>query len=95
MLTQPALPDLFCRNPQNRENLGHDLNDRVHHLHRRRQFCIDFEASKEHFDPLKDVDKNVLARPSVLSCLIYVSVKMTLSQQEEYALKGGLRSQRI
>jgi hypothetical protein len=69
MLTHSALPNLLRRNSKNRQNFYHYLNDYVHHLHGRRQFCIDLETSEKHFDALKDVNKSVLARPSILSCL--------------------------
>jgi hypothetical protein len=52
------------------------LNDYIHYLHGRRQFCIDLQSSEEHFDAFKDVDESVLAFPSVLSRLRYVGVRM-------------------
>ena len=59
------------------ENLNQDLNDCVHHLYGRRQFCIDLETPEKRLDTLEDVDKGVSACSSILSCLKDESVTMT------------------
>jgi hypothetical protein len=69
ILTQSALLDLLCRNPEDRENLDHYLNDYIHHLCRWWYSCVGLEAPEEHFDALKDVDKSVLTCSSILGCL--------------------------
>ena len=76
MLTHSALFDLLRRNPKNRKDLDHNLNDDIHHLHGRGYFCIDFETPEKHFNALKDVEKSVLAGASVLSCLRDLVVRM-------------------
>jgi hypothetical protein len=68
-LTRSALLNLFCRNPEYRENFGRYLNHHNHHFRNRFYFCIDVETSKERFNSLEDVQNGVLASPDVLSCL--------------------------
>jgi hypothetical protein len=68
MLTHSALFDLLRRNPKNRKDLDHNLNDDIH-LHGRGYFYIDLETPEEHFNALKDVEKSVLAGASNLNCL--------------------------
>ena len=75
ILTHSALPDLLCCNPKNSEDLDHYLNDYIHHFRGRRQFCIDLETPEKHLNPLEDVDKSVLACPSILGRLEGVGVR--------------------
>ena len=75
ILTHSPLFNLPCRDAKNRENLDHYLNDYIHHFCSRRQFCIDLETPEKHLNPLKDVDKSILARTSILSCLRGVDVR--------------------
>ena len=75
ILTYSPLFNLRCRDPKDRENLDHYLNDYIHHVRSRRQFCIDLETTEKHLNPLKDVDESVLARSSILSCLRGVDVR--------------------
>jgi hypothetical protein len=60
---------LLRYDPKNGENLYDDLDNYIHHFRGRLHFCVDLEASKEPFNPLKDVDKSVLACPNIFSCL--------------------------
>ena len=69
MLTHLTLFDLLRRNLKNMENLNHDLNDCVHHLRGRRQFCIDLETPEKRLNTFKDVDKSVSACLNILCCL--------------------------
>jgi hypothetical protein len=73
LLTRSALLNLFCRNPENRENLDGYLNHHIRHFRSWLYFCIDLETSKEHFNSLEDVQNGVLACPNVLSCLRDIS----------------------
>ena len=96
MLTHSALFDLLRRNPKNRKDLDHNLNDDIHHLHGRGYFCIDLETPEEHFKALKDVEKSVLAGASVFSCLRDLGVKWsTQRHQEGYTPREGRRSRQI
>ena len=69
MLTHSALFDLLRRNPKNRKDLDHYLDDDIHHLHGCGYFCIDLETPKKHFNALKDVEKSVVVGANVFSCL--------------------------
>ena len=69
ILTYSTLLDFLCCDPENRENLDHYLNDYVHHFRGRLRFCVDLETSEKHLNPFKDVDKCVLARSNIFSCL--------------------------
>jgi hypothetical protein len=60
LLTHSALPNLLCRNPENREHLDHYVNHHIHHFRGRLHFCVYLETSEEHFDALKDVQNSVL-----------------------------------
>jgi hypothetical protein len=76
LLTRSTLPNLFRRNPQNRENLHGYLNHHIHLFRGRLYFCIDLKTSKEHFNSLKDDQKGVLgllAHTNVFSCLGAIS----------------------
>jgi hypothetical protein len=63
------LLNLLRCDPKNGEYLNNYLNDYIHHLHGRWDFCIDLEASEKHLNALKDVDKGILTCPNILSCL--------------------------
>jgi hypothetical protein len=76
MLTHSALFDLLRRNPKNRKDLDHNLNDDTHHLHGRGYFYIDFETPEEHINALKDVEKSILACAHILNCLRDLVVTM-------------------
>ena len=56
------------------------MNDRIHHLDGRRQFCIDLESPEEHFDAFEDVNECVLACLSVLSRLRDVIITMAYAK---------------
>ena len=75
-----TLFDLLRRNLKNMENLNHDLNDCVHHLRGRRQFCIDLKTPEKRPNTFKDVDKSVSACLNILCCLIDESVTMALHE---------------
>ena len=77
LLTRSAMPDLLCCDPKNGDNLGHYLNGHVRHFGGQRHFCVHLETSKKHIDALKDIQKCVLARTNVLSCLRTLGVKTT------------------
>ncbi len=74
ILTHSTSLYLFCRNPQNRENLDHYLNEYIHHLRGCRHFCVDLQPSEKHLDAFKYIDKSVLACPNILSCLRRVGI---------------------
>ena len=76
MLTHATLFDLLRRNLKNMENLNHNLNDCVHHLRGRRQFCIDFETPEKRLNTFKNVDKSISACLNILCCLRDESVTM-------------------
>jgi hypothetical protein len=76
ILTHSPLFNLPCHDSKNRENLNHCLNDYIHHLRGRRQFCIDLETPEKHLNPLKGLDKSVLACPGILGRLEGVGVRM-------------------
>ena len=68
-LTHSALFDLLRSNSQDRQHLDHNLDNDIHHLHGRRHFCIDLQASEKHLNAFEYVNKSVLARPGIPSCL--------------------------
>jgi hypothetical protein len=49
LLTDSALLHVLGRNPENRENFDHYLNDRVHHFRGRPHLCVDLQASEKNF----------------------------------------------
>ena len=71
LLTCSALPNLFCHNRKNAENLDHYRRDCIHHFfiwwHRHRG--INFEASQKGFYAFENVNKSVLGCTNIFSCL--------------------------
>src|SRR5216683_2180057 len=76
LLTRSSLLNFFRRNPKNREYLHHDLNDYIRHFRCQWHLGVDFEASEKTFDPLKDVDKCVLACANILSSLSNIGIRL-------------------
>jgi hypothetical protein len=68
-LTHSALFDLLRSNPKNRQHLDQNLDDYIRHIHGQRHFYIDHQTSEKHLNAFKYVDKSILARPGILSCL--------------------------
>jgi hypothetical protein len=66
--------DFLCCDSKNRENFDHYLNDYVHHFRGRPHFCVDLDASEKHLDPLKHVDKSLLACSNIFGCLRSVGI---------------------
>ena len=68
-LTRSALLHFLCGRPEDIEHLDHYIYHRVRH---RRSWChrgINLESSKEIFDALEDIDKDILACFDVLGRL--------------------------
>ena len=93
LLTRATLLDLFCCNPNNRQDFSHDLKDYLRHFCGQWHPCVHLETPEEHFYAPKDVQKSFMARPNVLRCLRAVYVRMTHPRNGGYALKGGRRYQ--
>jgi hypothetical protein len=91
ILTHSALLDLLCRDPKNRENLDHYLDDYIHHLRGWRHLCVGLEASEKHFNALEDVDKSVLTFPNILSCLTGVGIAVS---SQKVVRKESLHTER-
>jgi hypothetical protein len=68
-LTCSALPNLFCRNRKNAENLHHYRRDCIRHFFIRWHRRVDFETSQKGFDAFENVNKSLLARSNVFCCL--------------------------
>jgi hypothetical protein len=69
LLTKFAFFNLLRRNPKNRQNFDHNLNDCIHHFRGRPHRCVDLETSEKAFNALKDIDERILASSNILSCL--------------------------
>ena len=82
ILTYSTLFNFLRRDPKNRENLNHYLNDDIQHLCGRLHFCVDLETSEKHFDPFKDIDECVLACLNIFNCLRDVCVTMAHTTTE-------------
>ena len=76
LLTYSALLEFLCRNPSNRKDFSHNLDDHVRHFCAQRDVCVHFESPKEHFYTPKYVQKGFMARTNVLRCLRTVFVRM-------------------
>jgi hypothetical protein len=76
-LTRSALSDLLCRDPKNRQDFCHDLNDHVRHFRSQRHLRVHLQTSEKHLYAPKDVQKSFMARTNVLSCLRTLYVTMT------------------
>ena len=53
--------DLLCRNPDNRQDLHHDLNRHIHHLGGQQHRHFNFNTSERGLNTLKYVDESFLA----------------------------------
>ena len=73
-LTGPLF-DLLCRNPENRGNLHHDLDHRVHHFGSRRHLCVKRQTPGKVSSAPKPVDERFLAGTN-LGCLGNMGVTM-------------------
>jgi len=60
LLTCPALPDLFCRNPKNEKHFYHDFYHHIHHFWCRWHRSVNFETTEEIFDALEQIDESFL-----------------------------------
>ena len=72
--------DLLRRNPEDRENLDHDLDKYIHHLCRWWHLCVNLNTSEKHFDALEHVDKGVLSCSGMHSCLRDVGVTVARTE---------------
>ena len=68
-LTRFALFNLLCCDSKNRKYLDHGFHHNVHQSCSRRNLNINFESSKEIFDALEEVNKDVLGGANSLSRL--------------------------
>src|ERR1700761_7245984 len=80
MLTHSNLFHNLRGDPKKRENLNYDLNYYFHHFRGWPQFRVDLETSEKHFHLPKHVDKGVLARSNIYSCLRDPHVTMSHAQ---------------
>ena len=67
--TQFPLPDLLRHNPEDRENLNHDLSDDVCHSSSRPDVYIFFKTLKKEFHAAKQVYKSILTCANILNGL--------------------------
>ena len=73
--TRSPLLNLLRRDPEDRQHLGHYLNDCMHHFGRRYQLSVDFEPSEKTFDTLENINKSFLASANISNCLKDIGVK--------------------
>ena len=68
-LTRSTLLHFLCDDRKDIQDLDHDLHHHFRHSWSWWDLGVNFKSSKEIFDALEYIDKNILAFFDILSCL--------------------------
>jgi hypothetical protein len=90
--TDFPLLDFLRRNPKNRNNFDHHLNDDLRHGRRRSDGNVFLKPHKKILHAVEHADKSILGRADILDGLrgTYVTIIST-NGQGRYSLGVGLR----
>ena len=79
-LTHSAMRDLLCRNPKNRDNLNHYLDDCICPFRCQQHSYVDLKMLEKTFNPFKKIYECILVSQNTLGCLGDVGIIMAVQR---------------